>query len=69
MQWEILSEWEDICTTPLGESTALLLEFSDGCMLLVCASEGCSGDLEQTSSARLEDTGNQFLELELAGSK
>lgn len=65
--WELMSDWEDICTTPLGESTALLLEFSDGCMLLVCASEGCSGDSEQTSSVQLEDTGNQFLVCELAG--
>lgn len=65
--WELIESWEDICTTPLGESTALLLEFSDGCMLLVCASGDCSGDLEQTYSAQLEDTGNQFSVCELAG--
>lgn len=67
--WELLADWEDIVSTPLGESTALLLEFSDGCMLLVCAKEDSSGDLEQTSLAQLEGTGNQFLVCELAGSK
>ncbi len=58
--WEILTDWEDICTTPLGESTALLLEFSDGCMLLVCAGGESSGGLVVQSSTQLEDTGNQF---------
>ena len=63
--WTVLTEWEDICTTPLGKSTALLLEFSDGCMLLVCASGESSGDLEAEFSAQSEDIGSQFLGYEL----
>ena len=63
--WTVLTEWEDICTTPLGESTALLLEFSDGCMLLVCASGESSGGLEAESSVQLEDIGSQSLAYEL----
>lgn len=63
--WTLLTEWEDICTTPLGESMVSLLEFSDGCMLLVCAEEESSGDLELQSSAQLEDIGNQFSAYEL----
>lgn len=65
--WELLSDWESIASAQLGESTVLLLEFADDCMLLVAASEESSGDSEQQSSAQLQDIGNQSSALELVG--
>lgn len=62
--WEVIEAWEDICTTPLGESTALLLEFSDGCMLLVCANGESSGELVPESTIQLTGIGSQSSEYE-----
>jgi hypothetical protein len=57
--WEIVTDWDDIASAQVDVSTGLLLEFADGFILLVCASEESSGDLVQESSAQLMDIGNQ----------
>jgi hypothetical protein len=62
--WEILTDWDDIASAQPGGSTGLLLEFTDGFILLVCASEESSGDSVQESSAQLMDIGSQCSVLE-----
>ncbi len=57
--WELLTDWDAIASAPLDDSTVLLLEFADGFMLLVCASEESSGDSEQESLVQSMDIGNQ----------
>lgn len=60
--WEIFQGWKSIALVPLGESRVFVLEFADEPMLLVCASEESSGDLEQQFTANQEDIKKQSLE-------
>jgi hypothetical protein len=57
--WELLTDWDDIASVQPGESTGLLLEFTDGFILLVYANGESSGDSEQESLAQSMDIGNQ----------
>lgn len=56
--WRLVSDWDDISSTALEDSTAYVLDFADGSLLLLSVDGESSTDSVQESSDRIGSTGS-----------